>query len=228
MNAIVRAMATVGDAADGRVRAVRRTGYEVRAALRHRRERLIFVTAAVVTLVLYLFAIGDLAISASGRWATAPGARLAPDRLLETRAPYLFEPVAELHPGAHLAVFLSPVNLALAGLVAALVGANLAVAAHGARRAVACRRSGYGRALAGLPAFLLGFACCAPTFILALGAGTAAAVLPVLLPLRPLFYPLSVVLLTGVLVWGAHQARRQPRGRAAHPPTTDRRRASRT
>jgi len=204
VNAIVRAMTTVGDAADRAARAARRTPSEVRVALRHRRERLIFGTGAIVTLVLYLFAIGDLAISASGRWATAPEARLALDRLFETRAPYLFEPVAELHPGAHLAVFLSPVNLALAGLIAALVGANLAIAAYGARRAAACRRPGYGRTVAALPAFLLGFACCAPTFILALGAGTAAAVLPALLPLRPLFYPLSVVLLITVLVWGAH------------------------
>lgn len=208
MNAIVRAMATVGDAADRGARAARRTPGEVRAALRHRRERLIFGIGASVTLVLYLFAIGDLAISVSGRWATAPAARLALDRLFETRAPYLFEPIVELHPGAHLAVFLSPVNLALAGLIAALVGVNLAVAAHGARRAAACRRPGYGRPLAALPAFLLGFSCCAPTFILALGAGTAAAVLPVLLPLRPFFYPLSLVLLTAVLVWGAHRGPR--------------------
>lgn len=46
-----------------------------------------------------------------------------------------------------------------------------------------------------------------PTFVLALGAGTAAAILPVLLPLRPLFYPLTLVLLGAALVWGAHRIR---------------------
>lgn len=77
---------------------------------------------------------------------------------------------------------------------------------HGARRAIACRRPGYSRTLAVVPAFLLGFACCVPTFVLALGAGTAAAILPVLLPLRPLFYPLTLVL-AAALVWGVHRIR---------------------
>lgn len=207
--AAARVLTRLGNALDSTVRAARGTPAEVRAALEYRRERLVFGIAASVTLVLYLLAIGDIAISASGRWDTAPGVLFAPDRVLESRAPYLFEPIVELHPGAHVAVFLSPVNLLLAAMVALLVGANLAVAAHGARRAVACRRPGYGRVLGALPAFLLGFACCVPTFVLALGAGTAAAVLPVLLPLRPLFYPLTLVLLIGALVWGAHQVQRR-------------------
>jgi hypothetical protein len=60
-----------------------------------------------------------------------------------------------------------------------------------------------------LPAFLLGFACCVPTFLLVLGAGTAAALLPVLIPLRPAYYPLTLLLLTGTLVWGASRISRQ-------------------
>lgn len=155
--------------------------------------------------MLYLLAIGDLAISTSGRWSTTPAVRIAPDALFQARAPWLFEPVLELHAGAHLAAFLSPINLLLGVVVATLAGANIALAAHGARQAVACRRPGYSRSLAVLPAFLLGFACCVPTFVLALGAGTAAAILPVLLPIRPLFYPLTLVLLLGALVWGAHR-----------------------
>ncbi len=54
-----------------------------------------------------------------------------------------------------------------------------------------------------LPAFLLGFACCVPTFLLVLGTGTAAALLPVLVPLRPVFYPLTLVMLISTLMWGA-------------------------
>ncbi|MGH3948905.1 MAG: hypothetical protein ACRDSE_07265 [Pseudonocardiaceae bacterium] len=203
--AAVHAMASVGDGWDVTGRAVRATPRRVRDALVQRRDRRIGWIAAIVTLVLYLASIGDLAMSPSGRWAGAPLAQFAPRAWFQARAPYLFEPVVELHPGAHVVVFLSPINLLLAVMVAVLVGANIAVVAHGSRQAVACRRPGYGRVLGVLPAFLLGFACCVPTFLLAFGVGTAAVLLPVLLPLRPIFYPLTLVLLTGSLVWGTHR-----------------------
>lgn len=207
VSAAARAMAKLGDGGDRVVRAVRATLRTLREALSSRRERWIFGVAGTLILVLYLLAIGDLAISALGRWSSAPGVRIAPDALFKVRAPWLFEPMLEVHVGAHLAAFLSPINLLLGVSVAALAGLNIAVAAYGARQAVACRRPGYSRSLAVLPAFLLGFACCVPTFVLALGAGTAAAILPVLLPIRPLFYPLTLVLLLGALVWGGHRVR---------------------
>lgn len=107
----------------------------------------------------------------SRRWADAPLLR-APENLLDTRAPYLFEPVLALHPGAHLAMFLSPLNLLLGTIVAALAGANVAVTSHTAQHS-ACRRRGYGRLLGVLPAFPLGFACCAPTLLFVLGTAPA-------------------------------------------------------
>lgn len=203
--AAARAAARAGDGWDAAAGAVHGTPRILRESLAGRRQRWVFSIAAGLILVLYLLAIGDIAISASGRWTGASAVRFEPQGLMRARAPYLFEPVLALYPGSHVAVFLSPINLLLGGIVAALAGANIALAAHGARQAVACRRPGYSRALAVLPAFLLGFACCVPTFVLALGAGTAAAVLPVLLPLLPVFYPLTLVLLFGALVWGAYR-----------------------
>ncbi len=47
--------------------------------------------------------------------------------------------------------------------------------------------------------------------MLVLGASTAAALLPVLIPLRPVFHPLTLVMLTGTLVWGTSQAARTTR-----------------
>lgn len=199
-----RALAGLGDGWDAVAAAVARTPGRVAAVLALRRERRVGLTAAIAMLVLYLLAIGDLAVSPSGRWVAAEGLRFAPEGLFRSRAPYLFEPVIQAHPDAHVAVLLSPVNLGLGTVVAALVGANMAVATYGARHAIACRR-GYSRVLGALPAFLLGFACCVPTFVLALGAGTAAAVLPALLPLRSFFYPLTLVLLVGFLVQGTRK-----------------------
>ncbi|MPZ61199.1 MAG: hypothetical protein GEU93_07865 [Propionibacteriales bacterium] len=199
----VRALAGIGDAWDGMVHAVRRTPIRVREAVAGRLPRRIGVVAGAVMLLLYLVSIGDVAVSLSGRWADAGAVQLAVDGLFRSRAPYLFEPVAAVYLGAHLAVFFSPVNLLLGLVIAVLVAANIAMAVHASH--TACARPGYTRVLGVLPAFLLGFACCAPTFVLALGAGGAAAVLPVLLPLRPVFYPLALLLLLGALVWSTHR-----------------------
>ncbi len=203
---LVRALARVGDGGDVVTRAVTATPGTLRQALAERRERRIAVSVGSVVLVLYLVAIGDIAVSTSSTYS--PGVRFAPDQLVEVRAAYLFEPIVVL-ASSHVAAFLSPINVLLGGVVAALVAATITLAAYGARQATACRRPGYSRALAVLPTFLLGFACCVPTFVLALGAGTAAAILPVLLPLRALFYPLTLVLLLTGVVWGAHRVRTQ-------------------
>lgn len=203
---LLRALARVGDGGDALARAVAATPGTLRQALTGRRQRRIAVGVGSVVLVLYLAAIGDIAVATSGRYS--PGVRFAPEQLVEARAAYLFEPIVVL-AGSHVAAFLSPINLLLGGVVAALVAATITLAAYGARQATACRRPGYSRALAVLPAFLLGFACCVPTFVLALGAGTAAAILPVLLPLRSLFYPITLVLLLTGVVWGAHRVRTQ-------------------
>jgi hypothetical protein len=207
MNGLAAGMARVGDAWDAAVAAAAATPRRVRAALAVRGPRKAGLLGASVTLLLFLISIGDIVVSLAGRWAGAPVFQAAPEGLLRSRAPYLFEPVLAIRPAPYLAFFLSPVNLLLGALMAALVGCNIAVAALAARQAASCRpRSrGYGRLLGALPAFLLGFACCVPTFLLILGTSTAAAVLPFLVPLRPVFYPLTLALLAGTLIWGARR-----------------------
>ncbi|MGH3863801.1 hypothetical protein [Actinokineospora sp.] len=204
MSRLVTAVARVGDAADTALAAVRATPRRTGAALAVRRYRLAGIVAAIVALVLYLLAIGDIAL---GGRSAATWIEVVPDwteRLFHARAPYLFEPVLAIQPLPWLTVLLSPVNLVLGGLLAGLVGLNLTVAAYAAH-VTSCRRTGYGRLLAALPALLTGVACCLPPFLLVLGSGTAAALLPIVVPLRMVFYPLSLVLLAITLVWGAHR-----------------------
>ncbi|MER6999188.1 hypothetical protein [Streptomyces sp. NPDC000410] len=201
-----------GDAWDATLAVIKTTPGQVRAALAVRRHRRAAQVAATLTLLVYLSSIGDLAVSPSGQFTGAPVVRIEPEQLFEARAPYLFEPVLAWHPTSHIAVFVSPVNLLLGIVVAALVGCNIAVATRAAaRQAASCRRTRYTRLLVVLPAFLLGFACCVPTFLLVLGASTAAALLPVLIPLRPVFYPLTLVMLAATLVWGASRSARPTR-----------------
>ncbi|OII65572.1 hypothetical protein BJP40_01430 [Streptomyces sp. CC53] len=216
MSRLVTALARVGGAWDATLAAVVATPRRVRAALAVRRHRRAGLIAAAVVLVVYLFSTSDLGVSPSGRYTGAPVFRTAPEQLFQVRAPYLFEPVLAWHPTEHVAVLLSPVNLLLGAIVAALVGCNIAVAGYAARQSAACRRPGgrigYARLLGVLPAFLLGFARCVPTFLLVLGTSTAAAFLPVLIPLRPVFYPLTLLMLISTLVWGASRLAPRPEG----------------
>ncbi|MGH3864378.1 hypothetical protein [Actinokineospora sp.] len=209
MSRLVAVVAKVGDATDAALAALRATPRRTRTALAVRRYRRAGIIAAAIALVLYLLAIGDIAPgSRPGRSSGASWVELAPDwteRLFRARAPYLFEPVLAVHPLPPLTILLSPVNLVLAGLLAGLVGLNVTVAAYAAAQATSCRRTGYGRLLAALPALLTGVACCVPTFLIVLGSSTAAVLLPVVVPLRMLFYPLSLVLLCLTLVWGARR-----------------------
>ncbi|MEU0722800.1 hypothetical protein [Streptomyces sp. NPDC006140] len=211
MSSPLTAVARAGDAWDAAAVALKAAPRRVRAALAVRRHRRAALIAASLTLLVYLLSIGDLAVSASGRFTGAPAVQAAPGQLLEVRAPYLFEPVLAWHPTSHVAVLLSPVNLLLGAVVAALVGCNIAVAAHAAQQVASCRRTRYARLLGVLPAFLLGLACCVPTFLLVLGASTAAALLPVLIPLRPVFYPLALLMLAGTLTWGTSRTDRSGR-----------------
>ncbi|WP_251015393.1 hypothetical protein [Streptomyces sp. ISL-99] len=210
MNRALAAVARIGDAWDATAAATVATPRSVRAALGVRRHRRVGLVAAAVMLLAYPASIGDLVVSASGRFTGIPVFQTAWEQLFQARAPYLFEPVLAVHPTQHVAVFLSPLNLLLGAIVAALVGSNVAVAGLAALQAASCRRTRYARLLAVLPAFLLGFACCVPTFLLVLGSGTAAALLPVLIPLRPVFYPFTLLLLIGTLVWGASRLSKRP------------------
>lgn len=199
-----RALGRLGDAADAVASEIRTAPRSVRAALAVRRHRRMGIAGGVAVLAVYLLSIGDLAISTTARWAAAPPVQIAPDNLFRLRAPYLFEPILAVRPDAHVSVFLSPINLLLGGIVAALAACNLAIAGLSTQRA-SCRRTAYGRLIGALPAFLLGFACCVPTVLLALSAGAAAALLPVLLPLRPVFYPLAIALLVASLLVGTRR-----------------------
>ncbi|WP_165985237.1 hypothetical protein [Streptomyces sp. YIM 98790] len=129
-------------------------------------------------------------------------------RLRDTRAPCLSEPALAVRT-PWVTLFLGPVNLLLGAVLAATGGAGLAVALA-ARDAAACRlprgRTGAGAGLLGvLPAFLLGFACCVPALLLAVGTSSAAAVLPFVVPLRPVFHPLSLALVIASLVWNGRR-----------------------
>jgi hypothetical protein len=201
----------IGDGVDGLAGALRALPGQLGAALRVRRYRRIAALAALAYLLLYLLAIQDIAVSASGkygRFADTPSLEVVPewpDRIFAERAPFLFEPVATAYPVPQVAIFLSPGNLLIGATLAALLGLNVAAALWAGSRERACGRRRYAGALGALPGLLLGFSCCAPSFILLLGPSFAAAFLPTFIPLRPYLFPAAVGLMGAMLVWSGRR-----------------------
>lgn len=144
----------------------------------------------------YLFAVGDIDLAAASGW----GGRTVPvtlERILAMRQPFQFEAVALLDVG-RVVVLLSPGNVAVAGLLGALLGANVHGALDLRRRPASCDPYVRAGGLAGaVPALLAGGACCAPGLLLLLGIpalGAFAAFFGWLIPL-------SLILLVASRTW---------------------------
>lgn len=208
LSLVVRA----GEVTDVLAAAVRATPRSTRRALSVRRFRRIAMAAALAYLPLYLVAVGDVVISGSGQFgqiATTPSVEFVPDwtdRIFAERAAFLYEPIATIYLIPELAFFLSVGNLAVGSVLAAMLGLTVSVPAYAASRQRSCSTRPYSGLAAALPGLLMGFACCAPTFLLLVGTGFAAAVLPVFIPLRSYLFPAALALMAAILVWGAQSA----------------------
>ena len=199
---IAAGLAAIGGATERMIAAAGATARQVRVACAAPINRRVPAVVAAGVLVVYLFAIGEIAVSVSDVSSATATWQAMPDNLFRTKAPYLFEPVVAVRPNSYLTVLISPVNIGLGSIVAALAAANVAVSRYASQQTT-CRRRAYGRLAGVLPALGLGFACCAPTLLLVAGASVSAAFLPAMLAIRPALYPLSIFLLSASLVWAA-------------------------
>ncbi len=177
-------------------------------ALRVRRYRRWGATVGIAYLLVYLWAIQNLVVSLGTdltRFVEVPSVQVVPawtERVFEPIAAFYYEPVVAVYPVNHVTLLVSPVNLAMGLLLAALVALNVTVAFQVMRTAVACRRRSLTGLLGALPGFLTGFACCVPTVALVVGAQFTLA----LIALRSWFFPLAVAALALALVWNAQRA----------------------
>jgi hypothetical protein len=86
----------------------------------------------------------------------------------------VFEPIAVLYLTRQIALFISPFNLWLGGLLGVLLGLNLALVAHALHQRAEGRRPSLKGAAVALPGLLLGLACRAPTLLVLLGSTSVA------------------------------------------------------
>ncbi|MDW7672841.1 MAG: hypothetical protein SCK57_11535 [Bacillota bacterium] len=155
------------------------------------------VAVGLFYLLIYLISIEHLF------WSRQPSTLLAVSepfqRMLVMRAPFLWEPVI-MFTLFGITLFVSPLNLVLGGVLGMLVGANIMVAVYSYQYRKICRiDSGVG--LAGiLPGVLSGFACCAPTFIIALAPALSSFTV-FFLQVQPFLIPFSLFVMVLGLCW---------------------------
>ena len=179
---------------------LRRTGSALLLVTQRRDAFVVGVLTAVLYLIVYLVATGDVAIR------TGLGVELVTvvdqpfARMLQRTGPFAWEAIALVD----LAVarwLVSPLNVAVGGVLALLVGANLAVTYLAWRYPQACgieQRRGTGTGVvAAVPALLSGTACCGPVILLAVGVSASGALLTVF----EWLLPLGVALLLASLVY---------------------------
>jgi len=171
----------------------RRTVAGVTAALRRPDGRAAFLLALVGYPPLYLVSVGHLALGARGYSVRVVADPVA--RAVQSTRPFSFEPVARVAVDP-VSLLVSPLDVGIALVLAALVGCNLAVGVAAWRSPASCGIEGQVGSLAGLPALLTGATCCGPAVLFALGVGTAGPLVAVL------WYatPAAGLLLVGSLV----------------------------
>jgi hypothetical protein len=166
----------------------------------YRPARAVALASGIAYLLVYLLTIGDVVISRAPLVDEAPLVQTVDEwtRMFRARVTFIYEPVAAVYVTSRLAYFLSPVNLLLAGPLSALVGLNFAFVAFAMKRPEACGRVSRKGVLASVPALFLGFACCAPTILVALGSA-AASVTMGFIAVRAALYPVALVGLLAAL-----------------------------
>jgi hypothetical protein len=170
-----------------------RTVAALALTVRRRDSRVVFVVATLSYLVLYLATVGDLAVGGAG----GVSVRVVDDlsRAVASVGFFRFGAIAVVGVGPITYLF-SPLNAALALVLATLVGANVGLTYLGLIQPRACGLESSTGVLAGVPALLSGAACCGPTILLVVGVQASATIITGF----QLLVPLALLLLVGSLL----------------------------
>jgi len=166
--------------------------------LANRKPLLIGLLVGITFFIVYLISIEHLIITDSGfslSFAENPS-----EKLFKTRAPFIWEPIAVLN-FFKLELFIS-INIILGIILATLVFLNIGVAVFSYSLRKICLVSlGKARGLVGiLPSMFTGFACCVPTFIIALAPALASFTV-FFVQIQPFIVPASIIIMLGGLYW---------------------------
>jgi len=178
--------------------------YVLREVLKERKAKIIGFVVALVYFIFYLYSIGNITIIETQELLSFKVLDNWQTKIFKQIAPFLWEPIALLNYNG-LALLFSLPNILLALLLAILVFFNIAVAVYSYHISKICNVSTSFKGILGfLPSFFTGFACCVPTFLIALGPVLASFTV-FFIKLRPILIPLSLTLMILSIVWGTRR-----------------------
>lgn len=154
---------------------IERTVGAIRVVFRRTDSQLVVLASLLGYLLVYLFAVGDLALT--GRGTISLFVVADPIETMTSSMGFgRFQPVARLEFLAVTLLF-SPINTTIALLLAGLVAINFGLTYLGLVQPKACGLEASSGVLAGIPALLSGAACCGPVVLLILGIQATGALI---------------------------------------------------
>lgn len=169
--------------------------------LKDKKSKRIGLVVGIIYFLFYLYSIGNIAIVEGYESFSFKVADNWQDKIFKVRTPYIWESIAAFHIYKGLSFFLSIPNLIIALLLAFLVFLNIAIAAYSYSISKVCQfQPGFKGLLGFLPSFFTGFACCVPTFLIALGPVLASFTI-FFIKIRQLLIPFSFFLMIIGIIW---------------------------
>ena len=168
----------------------------LRRAVSEPGNRALVALVALLYLLAFQVALGDLTVDAAARPASIS---VVPDwtaLVLRERTPFQFEAVAVVEM-PFVVWLVAPLNVAIGLALGLLTAVQIALVRIARRCASACGLSPAAGVLAGLPGLLAGSACCAPLLFLLLGLQVTASLVTLmglLIPAAFLFLVIGLVL----------------------------------
>lgn len=156
-------------------------------------------TIGIIYFIVYLISIENIIFGSTGYSFS-----IAEDwnvKLFQQRISFLLEPIASLNLG-FITFLISVPNILLGMLLGFLVGLNVLIGVFSYRKPKICNiKYKYSSIIGFLPALLTGFACCVPTFLIALGPLVTASFTVFFIEFRVFLIPISILLMLGSFVW---------------------------
>lgn len=173
--------------------------------LRDKKAKRIGLLVGIIYFLFYLYSIGNITVIEMPESFAFRVVDDWQDKVFKTIAPFLWEATAVFYVYKGLVIFISIPNFIIALILAFLVFLNIAVSVYSYSLSRVCQlRPGYKGLLGFLPSLFTGFACCVPTFLIALGPVLASFTV-FFIEIRQFLIPVSVILMIAGLFWSVNR-----------------------
>lgn len=155
--------------------------------------------SGILYFIAYLYSIGNITIEKSNFLLSLDFLENIQDKIFKTIAPFVWEPIGILYIVKSAAIFISVPNIILGLALAVLVYLNISTSIYLYKLPRICNikvenKSQIKSTLGIIPSLFTGFACCAPTFLIAIGASISSLTV-FIIEVRQFLIPISFALM---------------------------------